>query len=135
MPLLQWQDKFETGIGYIDYEHRRLVDLINRVTGDLGAAGQEADIADCLGELYAQISAHFALEESVMRDNRYGLYDLHKADHEKLLEEMRYMMDAYEAGACETCGKTLDACLSEWFHKHFRTKDPRFEQMRRRETT
>jgi hemerythrin len=31
MPPLKWQDKLETGITYIDYEHRRLVDRINRI--------------------------------------------------------------------------------------------------------
>jgi hemerythrin len=130
MPLIDWEDEFETGIDYIDYEHRRLLDLINRICKTLTRPGSEEAVSDCLGELYAEISAHFALEEHLMRENKYDLYDVHKADHEKLLEEIRYMMDAYEAGACDTCGKTLDECLAEWFHKHFQTKHARFKTMR-----
>jgi hemerythrin len=130
MPLLDWKDEFETGIVYIDYEHRRLVELINRTCDNLGPESSEDRVAECLGDLYAQICAHFALEEQLMREKKYELYDLHKTDHEKLLEELRFMMDAFEAGACETCGKTLDECLSSWFHKHFRTEDARFETLR-----
>jgi hemerythrin len=130
MPLLEWKDEFETGIVYIDYEHRRLVYLINETCNNLGPESSEERVAECLGDLYAQICAHFALEERLMREKKYALYDIHKSDHEKLLEELRFMMDAFEAGACETCGKTLDDCLSAWFHKHFRAEDARFETLR-----
>ncbi len=130
MPLLDWKAEFETGIDYVDYEHRRLVESINRICKALTQPESEEAVSDCLGQLYAQISAHFTVEEHLMRENKYDLYDVHKGDHEKLLEEVRYMMDAYEAGACETCGKTLDECLTEWFYKHFRTKDARFETLR-----
>lgn len=54
----------------------------------------------------------------------------HKADHERLLEKMRTMMDAFEAGACETCGKTLDDCLTAWFRQHFQIEDPRFQTLK-----
>ncbi len=30
------------------------------------------------------------------------------------------MMDAFDAGACETCGMRLDECLSTWFGRHLR---------------
>ena len=131
MPVLDWDDEFETGIDYIDYEHRRLVALINQVAETLVNAGPPEAIADCLGELYAQACAHFALEESLMREKKYELFEAHKADHERLLEEFRRMMDAFENGECDTCGVTLDECLRSWFYKHFQTKDARFETLAR----
>ncbi len=89
--------------------------------------GAEARVGEYLGDLYGQVCAHFALEEEFMRQERYDLYDEHKADHEALLDEMRYMMDAYDAGVCETCGTTLGECLRSWFCKHFEAKDARLE--------
>jgi hemerythrin len=130
MPLLDWRDEFETGIAYIDYEHQRLVALINLACENLSQPDAADRVAECLGELYGQVCSHFALEEQLMRERKYGLYDEHKADHEALLEDMRYMMDAYEAGACETCGTTLDECLVAWFHKHFRARDARLVTLR-----
>ena len=131
MPLIEWKDAYRTGIDYVDYEHRQLVELVNEACERLTQPGSEDQVADALGEIYARISAHFALEERLMRERRYRLYETHKADHERLLDEIRYMMDAYEAGACETCGKTLEACLTEWFHKHFETQDARLETLGR----
>jgi hemerythrin len=130
MSSLEWTSEFETGIDYIDYEHRRLLELVNRICGDLVRAGSENTVGECLGELYAEGCGHFALEERLMREKKYGLYELHKAHHEQLLEELRYMMDAYEDGTCETCGKTLEECLTSWFYKHFQTKDGRLQTLR-----
>lgn len=129
MPVIEWKDDFATGIAYIDYEHRRLVELINRICADLDLADAKEAVADGLGQLYAQVSAHFALEERAMRENRYALYDLHKRDHERLLDEMRYMMEAFDAGECETCNKTLQECLRDWFHKHFKVADARLKDL------
>jgi hemerythrin len=130
MPLPDWKEEFETGIDFIDYEHRRLVELINRICDDSIHAASADTVADGLGELYAQICAHFALEERLMREEKYQRYEVHKADHEKLLDEIRSMMDAYEEGLCETCKKTLEECLTAWFYKHFRTQDAHFEASR-----
>jgi hemerythrin len=129
MPLLNWKDEFETGIAYIDFEHRGLVKLINKTCDSLDQESAAERIAACLGDLYARICAPFALEEELMREKKYALYEIHKADHERLLEELCYMMDAFEAGACENCGKTLDDSLTAWFRQHFQIEDPRFQTL------
>jgi hemerythrin len=64
-----------------------------------------------------------------MRQNKFALYDVHKANHEKLLDEIRYMMDAYDAGQCENCGMTLIECLDGWFHKHFDAAEARLQDL------
>jgi len=53
----------------------------------------DAAVMDFLGELYARIAAHFALKEKIMRDNGYDEYHDHKADHERLLDDIRDLMD------------------------------------------
>ncbi|MDH3472618.1 MAG: bacteriohemerythrin [Rhodospirillales bacterium] len=129
MPPLDWNDEFETGIDYIDFEHRRLVTLVNQICDSLLRAATEDAVAGHLGQLHAQVCAHFALEEELMREKKYELFDVHKAEHEQLLEEIRYMMDAFEGGLCTSCGTTLDACLTAWLSKHFKTEDARFERL------
>jgi len=125
MALMNWKDDFETGIDYLDDEHRRLVALVNEACESMGGDAPESVVADCLGRLYTQINAHFALEERLMRERKYAAYDKHKVEHEALLEEIRYMMEAYERGACETCGMTPDECLTAWLYKHFQAQDTR----------
>ncbi len=80
-----------------------------------------------LGEIYARISAHFALEERVMRERKYDQYEDHKEDHERLLDEIRDIMDVYEDQALFD-EQAFAESLSRWFTDHFRTKDARFHK-------
>jgi hemerythrin len=81
MTLVQWEENFALGIADVDHEHRALIDLINRLHAALGGAAGKGDIADFLADLHASVAAHFALEESVMRQCNYDQLMLHKADH------------------------------------------------------
>jgi hemerythrin len=122
--LLEWRDEFRIGIAEVDHEHRELIGLINSLHGRLVEPGQGAGVSEFLGELHAQISAHFALEEKVMRSRHYAHFADHKQDHERLLDEIREIMDAYELHGRYDAG-ALAAALDTWFGEHFRKRDAR----------
>jgi hemerythrin len=122
--LLEWRDEFRIGIPEVDHEHRELIGLINALHGRLSDAASTGEIGEFLGELHAQISAHFALEEKVMRSMRYAEFDDHKRDHERLLDEIRDIMDGYELHS-RYDARALSEVLDRWFSEHFRTRDAR----------
>lgn len=119
MTLLEWRDGFRVGIDEVDHEHRALIDLIN-AAHDPGARGEALEAA--LGEIHALITAHFALEEKDMRERRYPALPDHKADHERLLDDIRDIMDD-AMGAPGPMDAELGTRLAEWFSVHFRTHD------------
>jgi hemerythrin len=124
MSLLEWRDEFRIGIAEVDHDHRMLIALINSLHERCVDSQEGAGIGQFLGELHAQITAHFALEEKVMRSRRYeGLAD-HKQDHERLLDEIREIMDRYELHG-RYDARALGTALEEWFGEHFRTRDAR----------
>ena len=126
MALIEWRDAFKTGIGAIDFEHEQLVALINRLYERLGAAsGRHEVVEEFLAELHDGISAHFALEEKVMRKEKYAGYPEHKDDHEKLLDEIRDIMEDHEEGRFENASERLAERLDIWFSRHFNTFDRR----------
>ena len=89
---------------------------------DLYHPNSKASAMEFLGEIFAKVSAHFAHEEKLMRDNDYPEYDEHKRDHERLLEEIRDLMDDYEDGVyVDVEGFTKK--LEPWFSEHFKTRD------------
>ena len=121
-PLLAWKPEYALGIPAVDHEHRTLIDLINQLHASLFEPESETTVTDFLGELFAKISSHFALEEKTMRDGRYGGYLVHKADHERLLDEIRDLMDDYEDGRRVSLER-FAADLEHWFTAHFATHD------------
>ncbi|MDH3513188.1 MAG: hemerythrin-like metal-binding protein, partial [Gammaproteobacteria bacterium] len=63
--LFKWDDSFLIGIEELDYEHKVLIDDINRLNEELSGSDERSEITKCLGDIYARMQAHFALEEHV----------------------------------------------------------------------
>jgi hemerythrin len=124
MPLIEWKNHYSVGVQAVDHEHRELIELINQLHEDLLAGPREAAVTAFLGEIFRAISAHFALEERFMREHRYDQFAEHKLAHEQLLEEIRDIMDGYEADP-EGSSKQLSNRLDAWFTLHFKTHDAR----------
>ena len=127
MSLIAWDEKFSVGVAAVDHEHRELIGLINDAHDRLMRPAANAAVPDFLGEIYARISAHFALEEQLMRAERYDRYGEHKQDHERLLDDLRDIMDDYEDG-WDFDEQRFAQRLRTWFTEHFRTHDARLHR-------
>ena len=124
MAPIEWKPEFSVGDPAVDHEHRQLIDLVNRTAGAIIDRRPEADIERGFGDLLQAISAHFALEERQMREARYDKLAEHKADHERLLDVLRDIMDG-ASDAPESSADRLVATLETWFADHFRIHDSR----------
>jgi hemerythrin len=122
MTLLHWRDEYTVGIEAVDHEHRELIELINRLHRQLDSPEARLTVPAFFGDLLRGISAHFALEEKFMRDQGYRRLGPHKEDHERLLDELRDIMDAFEQSE-EIDALELSQRLDAWFSRHFRTHD------------
>lgn len=129
MVLIEWKKEFETGIEAVDHEHQELVALINQLHEKIGQNASDETIKEFLGEVFAHISAHFALEETVMRKHGYDEYAAHKADHEALLDDIRDIMDDFDAGDFKDYENALAPAVRDWFVNHFKTKDARLHKL------
>ena len=127
MQLLQWKPSFSLGIPAVDLEHRKMIKMINDVYASVDDKHDVEAVEAALGDIHAGISAHFALEERVMQEAAYSEYAAHKDNHEKLLDEIRDMMDSY-ADDPEAGREMLQHSLSDWFGHHFATFDARLHQ-------
>ena len=127
MSLIEWRDEFSVGVASVDHEHRELIDLINNVHALIGDSASADEIVTMLGEIFAQISAHFALEEKFMRDTHYPYFDEHKGNHEILLDELRDIMELVDVDGSYN-EQVLSENLERWFTEHFRTHDAKLHQ-------
>jgi len=127
MSLIEWKKEFEVGVAEVDHEHRELIGLINELHEVMKESGDFDQVLESLGEIYAQISAHFALEEKMMRVSRYPAYADHKEDHETLLEDLRDIMDDVEDDGSYN-ESILANDLERWFSLHFKTHDAKLHR-------
>jgi hemerythrin-like metal-binding protein len=127
MSLIDWRDEFRTGIEEVDAEHAALIGLINELHAALAADRSDERLETFLGEIHARISAHFALEEKIMHLRRYEAFGEHKADHERLLDDIRDIMDDHAEHGVVDDG-AFGRRLSQWFGTHFQTHDARLHR-------
>lgn len=128
MPIIEWRPEFETGIPDVDHEHRELVDILNELADRLSADPSREEVEAFLGEVFAKIAAHFALEEAIMRRAGYDAYAEHKAEHETLLDEICEIMDRAARGEYDHAREELARRVRDWFVEHFRTQDARLHR-------
>jgi hemerythrin-like metal-binding protein len=121
---LAWQDRFSVGVPEVDHEHRELIRLINLLHDALEQSQSAPRVRAALGEVHVAISAHFALEEKDMQAWGYAGYAEHKRDHERLLDELRDLMDGIEE-AIPPDTNAFGARVNAWFETHFQTHDAR----------
>ena len=123
--LIEWRNEYSVGLPEVDHEHREMIAMINALQLEAAGGAGIASVMAALGEIHARISAHFALEEKCMISLGYDGYPEHKADHERLLDDIRDIMDEVS-----TTGRfdpeKLGARLGAWFVGHFSTLDARF---------
>ena len=126
MAPIEWKPEYSVGDPAVDHEHRELVELVNTAAAAILDGRPDADGNSCLGDLMRAISAHFAHEERQMRRAAYDAFAPHKADHERLLDSLRDIMDGVQD--TPSTADHLTSVLEAWFTKHFRTHDARLHR-------
>jgi hemerythrin-like metal-binding protein/PAS domain S-box-containing protein len=122
IPLMEWNDSLQTGHGAIDSQHRKLVDMLNRLA-DAMATGKGRELCDTvLDELIEYTQTHFAAEEQLMASHNYPKLAQHKAKHETLVKDVLAFKAKCEAGAMGLPISLLQF-LKDWLTNHIKGTD------------
>jgi hemerythrin len=113
MAYLDWNPAHDTGVAGIDYEHRRLVNLLNEIHELILSGAKPHQVAGALADFHALATAHFALEERIMRDQKFPGLPERRDTHYRLLDLVREIMDGYDAGSYRA-GVNLPDTLKSW---------------------
>ncbi len=127
MALLEWKTEYSVGNASIDHEHQHMIQQINVLYAQLSEPVDVGSVEIVLGEIHAGISAHFALEEHLMRKAGYHEYEDHKEDHEELLDQIHDLMESFHEDP-QAGQELLRSQLSNWFGCHFVNFDARLHQ-------
>ncbi|MEW5772754.1 MAG: hemerythrin family protein [Thermodesulfobacteriota bacterium] len=122
MPTLRWDPCLETGIEEIDWEHRRLLNIVNRLLDAMARGRGEAAVRPVFRDLVRHAEEHFAHEENYMRGMGYPKAEEHAAEHRRMAERLARFGAALDSedppGAMD-----LSALLSGWLMDHVLTWD------------
>jgi hemerythrin len=128
-PFLKWDDSFLIGIDELDFEHKSLIDDINRLHQELVRHEEKPEIEKCLGDIHARMQAHFALEEHVMKTRGYKFFDEHKREHDALLSSYTEEMLQFLNQTTDSPTAAIEDSLNRWVVDHIRTSDKKMSLM------
>ncbi|HKJ77385.1 MAG TPA: bacteriohemerythrin [Gammaproteobacteria bacterium] len=122
MGFYHWSDTLKVGHAAIDGDHRRLVSLVNQLHDAMKAGKGRDQCGDVLDELIEYANTHFKREEALMERAGFEGMARHKANHDKLLEQVRRLRaDFYD----EKLSLTMDLMnfLKDWLNNHIMGQD------------
>ena len=124
-----WSDDFLIGIEELDYEHRCLIEDINKLQRELLKNVDIDRIKDTLVSIHVRMQAHFALEERVMVSHEYPHYPEHKVEHEWILDKYTDRMTKFERDRNLDDREAIEAILRQWIVDHILTSDKKMSLM------
>lgn len=79
--MIEWNDKYSMGISMIDEEHKKLIDIINKVFVTKEHNDNPEEVRNVLHEMIKYALSHFATEETYMTKLNCPEYQLHRNEH------------------------------------------------------
>ena len=125
MSLFVWDSKYSVNIREIDAQHQKLFDLFN----ELYDAMQEGHANEVIGKVLTGVldytAYHFAYEEKLFRQYGYADEAAHRAEHAKLTEQAKSLVQKLHAGQSHVTMATLKF-LCDWLNNHILGSDKKF---------
>lgn len=88
MAYFSLSDDLKVGNSFIDSDHQKLVDLVNKLHEAMAQGHGKEVLGSILGDLIKYTREHFKREEEHMQRIAYSGYAAHKQEHDKLIKEV-----------------------------------------------
>lgn len=123
MALLHWKPNLSLGNAAIDGDHKRLIDLFNRLHFMALAGDDNQAVADVLDELLTYARVHFAREEAMMRRCDYPGFADHRRRHREFVSRLRGFVADFHAGPERFDMTAFYDFLADWLLVHVLDED------------
>jgi hemerythrin len=124
MAFLNWNDNLSVGVRVLDDDHKKLIDMLNRLYEGMKAGHGKDVIGKILDDLVSYTVVHFAREEDFFA--RTGYPDVeHKQEHKDLVKKAGTLQSRYKSGECALSIETLDF-LKDWLAIHIQGADKKY---------
>ncbi|MFN4003884.1 MAG: bacteriohemerythrin [Hylemonella sp.] len=131
MAYFEWREDMAIDGGPIDAEHRKLVDLVNRLH-DATSVGQGRQVVGALlQELILDTATHLQHEEALMQELGFADLPQHRQGHQAFVAELQRLQEQWRQGRLSVAAQ-LSTLLRDWLSLHIRRHDKELHEFIRR---
>ncbi len=125
MPMLTWNDRLSVNIKEIDDQHKKLVDMVNKLQESMKSGKTESVLMGIVAEMKQYAASHFSTEEKHMKTHGYPDYANHKTEHDKFVAKVLQVEKDCKSGKCAMSMDILNF-LSTWLVNHIKGTDKKY---------
>jgi len=124
MGIFIWDDSYNTGVEIIDTQHKKLVDILNKLDESLAERSGYQVLIGLLQELLAYTEYHFNAEEEFMCSHGYdeAEYSKHLLAHKEFVDQIEKEVKECLVNPEKVSSELLDF-LVEWLINHILLSD------------
>ena len=112
----EWKDDYAIGVEEIDSQHKRFLQLIQKISGSKPSEAGIQNTNNLIDELEKYLVFHTKSEEMLMILYSYPKYDEQKQEHAKVIEQVQKKIDKLSQKPEELAELLL--FLLKWFVSH-----------------
>jgi hemerythrin len=129
MPIIKWEDDFSVGVKEIDAQHKKIIDIINKVYEMIRDNNfDNADIQQILKDLQDYADRHFSTEEIYFREFDYEKTDSHIGAHNDYRKRLAEMKENYETGFKKEILYDISDFMNGWWVWHINHTDKEYTE-------
>ncbi len=126
--ILNWRRQYALGIGSVDREHKKLLELSERLINAIMLNTSEKDIHKYMDQFHKAAVAHFANEEKYLHETNYANTPHHMEKHAKLIEQLAEIKEQVHQNK-ESERTSLCDFLRRWALAHILLEDRKFASL------
>ena len=123
--LMPWTSELATGVKFVDEQHRKLVDMINKLYAAMKAGDGKASLENLLDGLAEYTVYHFGAEEKYFDQLKYSETGAHKKIHEELKAQVMDFINKFKSGQANVSMELMNF-LKDWLESHICKTDKRY---------
>lgn len=121
MTFIDWSESENVNVKTIDYQHKKLANLVNQLHQTLSESKKENSLM-ILKELTTHLKEHFDTEEKFMKEHKFVNYISHKLEHDRFLNKILEFETEIVSGNINVNLEIL-SLIKKWFFNHLELND------------
>jgi len=121
-----WGENFATNIPSIDEQHKKFIEILNRLHESCGVGTSQNAISALFTELKEYADIHFRFEEELLQKHGYSALDEQFEEHKKFNKELDKLQEKFLIGFGLTSNMDTSNFLGQWFSHHILEVDKKY---------
>ncbi len=123
LSMFSWKPEYSVGVSIIDEQHKKLIELLQKLSAALRDRKGDDILHAVLSELEQYIIIHFGTEERLMSQYSYPNFPAHKKEHDSFVRKVDELKAEYQQGGGVSVAIRMFSFLRDWLYQHILRTD------------